>query len=132
MSTLEAILESLEGNPLVRVAHVDTDTFAPPEKGWSETVEIYVGPEGPIGDLDKLQELMMGLIPIKETKVGHVVPIRPHCYAGRLEFQDEIEVVDASDNPDDPQGSEGEPPLMRRIGVNVYGHYIGAARKEAI
>jgi len=129
MSTLETILESLEGNPLVRVAHVDTDTFAPPEKGWSETVDIYVGPDDPISDQWQLRDFMKGLIPIKEDRVSPVVLIRPHCYVGRLEFVEEIESIDASDSQQNPR--RGFTP-MRSIWVNVYGHFIGAGRKDAM
>lgn len=112
MSKLETILESLRGNSLVKLGDVDTTPFVPPKAGWSETVEIYVGPVDSINDVDELQKFMMGLVPIKESRFGHAGEIRAHCYAGRLYFYD-----------------ESDDPVMRCIVVNVYSDPFGAVLK---
>lgn len=64
MSKLEEVRKALFGNAAIVVIDIQTNKFDPDRSGYhQETVDFTVAPKKGIYDADKLQELMMKLVP---------------------------------------------------------------------
>lgn len=94
-SKLSIVKNALENNPNIRILEVRRGNYLSIIRSgpWSETYDLITVPEEPLYDINKLQELMLSLIPngLEPTSITDFYKFGKHgIYFGKLYFDEHI------------------------------------------
>ena len=99
MSKLTTVRTALDSNDEALVLDAEEHLYLPNADGyWTHTVDIIVVPRDGIYSVEKLQDFMIGLVPIEPTSKDAFRGGDNHMYFGKLYFDEAIgtEVVSGS------------------------------------